>query len=496
MKNLKHLNDFDLGTIALGALRIGSLGLEGRKEALARVRAADVSPAELAKWVFEQVAHIATGDPAIDEVCGGPQVAPGAGASLSGDELSQFAEKYGLRFFGTGQRPSADDGQLRGIEYLVFQIRETNRAQQERHEKFLADMNRLQNDPTVKAMREFERINKLINPPQVEAIRHALEMKSRFDDMQKINAPFEDLRKRLEGAAGWKSLLEGFHRPNSIVEKFNSMFNADTVFTSALRQLQTTDSWRASYEHARDMYAHKSSIESFTRTQRAFHDIQSRWELPRQLIESVGALSALQEQIGRLTLPTLDWVGAAELARMLGPQGLQAQLSALGIDENGEFSAADETGERRSFVGRGIGSFELLTFIAALLMFFYQEYSSGKWQRSVDSKLAGQTALLEQQTKQLAALSILFEKTLGKEAKNSNTHFVALGRGAVVYRRPESGAPVDGRLLPREVVKLVSEEGKWIEVRYYHWTIQEYSTGWVLKKYLTRVPPLRQNDGE
>jgi hypothetical protein len=250
------------------------------------------------------------GRPEIDGVCGGPQVIHGAAASLTEDELSHFAEKYGLRFFGTGQRPSADEGQPHGIDYLVFQIRETNRAQKERLSKFQADVNRLHNDPTVKAIREFERINKLINPPELEAMRHALEIRRRFDDIQKINSPFEDLRKRLDGVSGWKSMLEGLHKPNSFVDKFNSMFNADTAFTSALKQFQGTDSCRASLEHARNTFAHQSAFESFTRTQRAFHDIQRQWELPRHLVESIGALSALQEQVGRL-VDTVLWHDAS-----------------------------------------------------------------------------------------------------------------------------------------------------------------------------------------
>lgn len=45
-----------------------------------------------------------------------------------------------------------------------------------------------------------------------------------------------------------------------------------------------------------------------------------------------------------------------------------------------------------------------------------------------------------------------------------------------------------GKLLPREVVRPVSEQGKWIQFEYYHWLMQEYQTGWALKKYFKRVP--------
>ena len=54
--------------------------------------------------------------------------------------------------------------------------------------------------------------------------------------------------------------------------------------------------------------------------------------------------------------------------------------------------------------------------------------------------------------------------------------------------KPEHGAGVEGKLLPNEVVKALDKKGKWIEIEYYHWLHEEYRTGWVLKKYLERVP--------
>jgi len=100
--------------------------------------------------------------------------------------------------------------------------------------------------------------------------------------------------------------------------------------------------------------------------------------------------------------------------------------------------------------------------------------------------------MLETQAKQLESLSILVERALIKETTRVSTRFVVLDRVATVRARPGSGASVESNLLPREVVTLVSEQGKWIEVRYYHWSLKAYKTGWVLKKYLTRVPASQQ----
>ena len=42
--------------------------------------------------------------------------------------------------------------------------------------------------------------------------------------------------------------------------------------------------------------------------------------------------------------------------------------------------------------------------------------------------------------------------------------------------------------MPNEVVRAIDKKGMWIEVEYYHWLHGQYLTGWVLKKYLERVP--------
>ena len=47
------------------------------------------------------------------------------------------------------------------------------------------------------------------------------------------------------------------------------------------------------------------------------------------LLDSIGALQALQEQLGRLSLPVIDAASAFTLAKVLGPEGIKAQLAAM-----------------------------------------------------------------------------------------------------------------------------------------------------------------------
>lgn len=92
----------------------------------------------------------------------------------------------------------------------------------------------------------------------------------------------------------------------------------------------------------------------------------------------------------------------------------------------------------------------------------------------------------------IAALTKLVETALVQEAKRREERFVVLDRVVVVRSKPEHGSVVEGKLLPREVVRPISESGKWIEFEYFHWLHKEHRTGWALKKYFQRVPAPRE----
>ncbi|MBK8863823.1 MAG: hypothetical protein IPN37_07355 [Betaproteobacteria bacterium] len=66
---------------------------------------------------------------------------------------------------------------------------------------------------------------------------------------------------------------------------------------------------------------------------KSFDEANKRWSVPQPLLDSIGALQALQEQLGRLLL-VIDAASAATLAA-LGPEGIKAQLAAMGINADG-----------------------------------------------------------------------------------------------------------------------------------------------------------------
>lgn len=213
------------------------------------------------------------------------------------------------------------------------------------------------------------------------------------------------------------------------------------------------------------------------------------WALPPALLETMSPLKALQEQLGKLTLPVMDWASAATLAKLMGSEGIQAQLAALGINSDGSINPqlAEHEDQGIGLSRKSLELMALLSFILAILVPIYQEYSSAQWQKSTDEKLGIQAEAIEHQRKMIEALTKLVEKTLVQEVSRQEQRFVVKERVAVVRSKPLHGATVVGKLLPNEVVRPISEDGKWIEIEYYHWLHQEYRTGWALKKYFLRV---------
>ncbi|MDQ1831592.1 hypothetical protein [Massilia scottii] len=279
--------------------------------------------------------------------------------------------------------------------------------------------------------------------------------------------------------------------------KFSKILGASSGISSVLKDLHDSLEWKTSLHHARGAFDAANIANQFIESQKAYSQIKSEWELPRHLVESVGALTALEAQIGRITVPVIDWNSAAVLASHLSRDGLLMELAALGIDENGELTLDSvATGDDGYLSPKARDLSILLGFIVTFLIFSYQEFSSGKWEARIDGKIDSQIALAEKHAKQLQSLSILVEKAIIKEAARKSTRFVVLHRDVAIRRQPQSGTPVDSWLLPREVVTLVSEQGKWIEVRYYHWVLRKYQTGWALKNTLREFRHLNKLKNE
>lgn len=319
-----------------------------------------------------------------------------------------------------------------------------------------------------------------------------------------LNAKEESVRRMLNPFADLKRDLYrsgSFSKANSGLLKHDEFANQMAAMSSTMADLRANLGCFPSYieeslERTKSMLSNSVMSTGLYRVNKQFEEVNKLWEVPSALLDSIGSMKAWQDQIGKISLPVMDWTSAAALASALGSEGMQAQLAALGISPDGSldptyFDAADPLiGLNR----RALDLMALLSFILAVLVPIWQEYSSAQTQAALENKLDTLSDKFEVQRKTIESLTRLVEKALVKEAQQSEQRFVAKERVATVFTKPDSGATEVGKLLPNEVVRPLSEEGKWIEIEYYHWLHQEYRTGWVLKKYFQRVARSKLNE--
>lgn len=334
-----------------------------------------------------------------------------------------------------------------------------------------------ENSPAFQVAKQWQEVQRT----EQESIRRMLE-------------PLQDIRRSLAKDSAIERVLEDLAKPPAVSEQLARLVEQAADSSALLKSVHSDI--ETSMESARKILADVSVSSGIGQLMKSFEEANRRWIVPQPLRDSIGALQALQEKIGRLSLPVIDAASAATLAKVLGPEGIKAQLAAMGINPDGSVNVQFVQPEDGLGLSRKtLELMSLLGFILALLIPLYQELSASRWQAATDRRLDGQSerievlgANLEAQRRTIQALTKLVERALVQEVKRQEERFVVLDRVAIVRSKPEHGSAVQGKLLPREVVRPISERGKWIEVEYYHWLHQEHRTGWALKKYFQRVP--------
>jgi len=320
--------------------------------------------------------------------------------------------------------------------------------------------------------------------------------KAQEESMRKMLDPLAHIRSNLLGDSSVQRMIDELSKPFTATDHFRKLIDQSAGSSAYLHSLHL--SVDSSIEHSRKILAEASISNGLQQVMKSFGETNKHWAVPSALLEAMSPLKAWQEQAGKLSLPVMDWASAATLANLLGSEGIQSQLAALGINPDGSLNPQFEDQEEGG-IGLSRKTMELmalLSFIMAFLVPIYQEITSAQWQAATDKKLEVQADALDGQRKMIEALTQLVEKALVQEAKRQEQRFVVRERVAVVRSKPEHGGTVLGKLLPNEVVRSISEDGKWIEIEYYHWLHQEYRTGWALKKYFQRVARTTSNAGD
>lgn len=304
--------------------------------------------------------------------------------------------------------------------------------------------------------------------------------------MRKMFDPMADIRKSVLGDTATQQFIKEITVGSSLGNHLKEINEQALGIGSVAKMLaQQAEDSRAQSKKLFENMGVGSSIQSYLKD---FEHINKQWKVPNEVLGILGSFKELQDQFGKVTLPTIDWGSAAALARALGPEGIQEQLALLGIEPDGSMHEHAEKPERGLLSRKQSDALAMLSLLLGILFFIYQEISSQQDKAKQEAFQTQTTATLQVQTQQIQNLTVLIEKALVQAAQAPEERFVVRERPATVRSNPEHGSVVEGKLMPNEVVRAIDKDGKWVEVEYYHWLREEYRTGWVLKKYLERVP--------
>lgn len=308
------------------------------------------------------------------------------------------------------------------------------------------------------------------------------------EQMRKMFDPMADIRKSILGDGTTQRLIKELMDGSSMRNQMNQVTEQALGIGSIAKMLaQQAEESQTQTKKLLEGPGVSSSIQSYLKD---FEHINKQWKVPNEVLSIMGSVKELREQLGlgKVTLPTIDWGSAAALARAMGPEGIQEQLALLGIKSDGSIHQMAGQPEKGILSKKQTDVITLISFLLVFVIFFYQEYNNSLQQAKTDASQAQTLATLQVQTQQIQRLTALIEKTLVQAAQEPEERLVVRERIATVLSKPEHGAAMEGKLMPNEVVRKIDKDGKWVEVEYYHWLHEEYRTGWVLKKYLERVP--------
>lgn len=308
------------------------------------------------------------------------------------------------------------------------------------------------------------------------------------EQMRKMFDPMAEIRKSVLGDTTTQQLIMELTDGSSMRSRMKAITDQALGIGSVAKMLaQQAEDSRAQTKKLLEGLGVGSSIQSYLKD---FEHINKQWKVPSEVLGLMGSVKELQEQLGlgKVALPTIDWGSAVALARAMGPEGIQEQLALLGIEPDGSMNPMVGLPEKGILSKKQTDVLTLISFLLIFVVFFYQEYNSSLQQAKTDAFQAQTVAMLQVQAQQIQNLTILIEKALVQAAQEPEERLVVRDRIATVRSKPEHGSAMEGQLMPNEVVRKTDKDGKWVEIEYYHWLHEEYRTGWVLKKYLERVP--------
>ena len=259
-----------------------------------------------------------------------------------------------------------------------------------------------QTDILTRQMREFSQINsaseqmaeamKALQSPamtmaqqyqdQLSASSSAMQAVKAWQDAERIQSeqmrrmldPLDGIRKGLLADDATQKFIKELTATSSIHDHIKQLVDQASGIGSVaqMRSLQADES-REQHRRLLDSVTGASSIQSYLKE---FEAINKQWMVPSEVLGIVGSFREIQEQLGKVSLPTIDWGSAGALAQILGSEGIQEQLSLLGIGPDGAMQLPDEIPERGILSRKQSDAVALVSLLLSILFFIYQEGSN------------------------------------------------------------------------------------------------------------------------
>lgn len=312
------------------------------------------------------------------------------------------------------------------------------------------------------------------------------------DILSKVTGPMEALRARA-------ALSE------SAIEKFNASANmsltssaARTFLEEHAKTLASFDAWDAAANQiGKTLFDRAGEFSRLAAVTKPFGGIDWTSAMSSRVSDNFKVFTRPPDWTRTLGLPAIDTAAVAAIGQIWGESGVERQLRSFGIDYDalmsGEVEIATERGELEASAQTGFAQLSfadvlsIVSIILAVLVPIWQKLDSDQMEARLAEKIQDEVA---KQNERMAILEQLLEKALAVQQpyERGAVSFVVRLRVAHVRGSPKNGSQILAEVFPNQVVTLIREKGKWVEVEYFDWLAQESRQGWILKKYLLRVP--------
>ncbi|ABR91933.1 Hypothetical protein mma_1002 [Janthinobacterium sp. Marseille] len=308
-----------------------------------------------------------------------------------------------------------------------------------------------------------------------------------FAKMSKVMSPVHELRFLTE--------------MNKSIEKMNSFYNP----TLPLGLLRTMEEQNASMRAAgiaagsslglirASFKRNKEFLERIGAIAKPFAGLDKILRLNTDYAKAASAMASSLAWSKHFELPVIDHATAAAIGQMWGEGGVQKQLQEFGIDYDSfvSESSADTNMSSKAFPPSASllsapNVLSIIQIILTVLIFLWQQSESAESSKEIAGEIRDGFAKHDER---MRALEKILEHALSAQQpqERGEVVYVVKSRAASIRETPQNGSKILAEVFSNQVVTLIDERGKWIQVEYFDWIHQEMRQGWVLRKYFART---------